>query len=213
MYSYVQKLIFRTLEDDEKLLRVVSCWKPQTSNRLIFSQRPEKYDLFRRPERYLLDPYDKATTEAVMQTPWDPIERQSLLQRCIGIRSSNHKNTSFFSFTDPSFLLYLDSVNEASSTQLEGPLWLKAEGKKSWKKFHFILRDGNLFQTTKSKKGSVHDVHCVASLATVRVFNGLGWKRKHKAPTDFCFALKPPEVQGETTTSFFRVINVTKNFE
>ena len=107
MYTYVQKLIFRTLEDDEKLLRVVSCWKPQTSNRLIFSQRPEKYDLFRRPERYLLDPYDKATTEAVMQTPWDPIERQSLLQRCIG-RSSNHKNTSFFSFTDPSsFLLYL----------------------------------------------------------------------------------------------------------
>ena len=198
MYSYVQKLIFRTLEDDEKLLRVVSCWKPQTSNRLIFSQRPEKYDLFRRPERYLLDPYDKATTEAVMQTPWDPIERQSLLQRCIG-RSSNHKNTSFFSFTDPSFLLYLDSVNEASSTQLEGPLWLKAEGKKSWKKFHFILRDGNLFQTTKSKKGSVHDVHCVASLATVRVFNGLGWKRKHKAPTDFGFALKPPEVQGKTT--------------
>ena len=72
------------------------------------------------------------------------MERQSLLQRCI------------------------DSVNEASSTQLEGPLWLKAEGKKSWKKFHFILRDGNLFQTTKSKKGSVHDVHCVASLATVR---------------------------------------------
>ena len=106
---------------------------------------------------------------------------------------------SFFPYTDPSFI---DSVNEASSTQLEGPLWLKAEGKKSWKKFHFILRDGNLFQTTKSKKGSVHDVHCVASLATVRVFNGLGWKRKHKAPTDFCFALKPPEVQGETTTSY-----------
>lgn len=161
----------RCLEDDEKLLRIVSSWKPQTSNRLVFAQRPEKYDLFRRPERYLLDPYDKATTESVMQSPWDPMARQSLLQRCI------------------------DNVREASTTQLEGPLWLKAEGKKSWKKFHFILRDGNLFQTTKSKKGSVHDVHCVASLATVRVFNGLGWKRKHKAPTDFCFALKPPEVQ------------------
>jgi hypothetical protein len=154
-----------------RLLRIVSSWKPQTSNRLIFSQRPEKYDLFRRPERYLLDPYDKATTEAVMQTPWEARPRQSLLQKCI------------------------DTVNEASTTQLEGPLWLKAEGKKSWKKFHFILRDGNLFQTTKSKKGSVHDVHCVASLATVRVFNGIGWKRKHKSPTDFCFAMKPPEVQ------------------
>ena len=52
-----------------------------------------------------------------------------------------------------------------------------------------------MFQTTKSKKGSVHDVHFVASLATVKVYNGIGWKKRYKAPTDFCFALKPPEVQ------------------
>lgn len=162
--------IDRCLEDDEKLLRVISSWKPQTPNRLIFAQRPEKYDLFRRPERYLLDPYDKMSTENVMQTPWSGTSRQSLVQRCI------------------------DSVSQASTTLLEGPLWLKTDGKK-WKKFHFILRDYNLFQTTKSKKGSVHDVHFVASLATVKVYNGIGWKKRYKAPTDFCFALKPPEVQ------------------
>lgn len=162
--------IDRCLEDDEKLLRVISTWKPQTPNRLIFAQRLEKYDLFRRPERYLLDPYDKATNEAVMESPWDATSRQSLVQRVI------------------------DSVNQASTTLLEGPLYLKTEGKK-WKKFHFILRDYNLFQTTKSKKGSVHDVHFVASLATVKVYNGIGWKKRYKAPTDFCFALKPPEVQ------------------
>lgn len=162
--------IDRCLEDDEKLLRVISAWKPQTPNRLIFAQRLEKYDLFRRPERYLLDPYDKTSTEAVMQTPWDAGSRQSLVQRC------------------------MDSISQASTTLLEGPLWLKTEGKK-WKKFHFILRDYNLFQTTKSKKGSVHDVHFVASLATVKVYNGIGWKKRYKAPTDFCFALKPPEVQ------------------
>ena len=52
-----------------------------------------------------------------------------------------------------------------------------------------------MFQTTKSKKGSVHDVHFVASLATVKVYNGIGWKKRYKAPTEFCFALKPPEVQ------------------
>jgi len=162
--------IDRCLEDDEKLLRIISTWKPQTSNRLIFAQRPEKYDLFRRPERYLLDPYDKASTESVMQSPWDTNTRQALVQRV------------------------MDSVNQASTTLLEGPLWLKTEGKK-WKKFHFILRDFNLFQTTRSKKGSVHDVHFVASLATVKVYNGIGWKKRYKAPTDFCFALKPPEVQ------------------
>ena len=72
--------IDRCLEDDEKLLRVISTWKPQTPNRLIFAQRPEKYDLFRRPERYLLDPYDKLSTENVMQTPWNGTSRQSLVQ-------------------------------------------------------------------------------------------------------------------------------------
>ena len=74
--------IDRCLEDDEKLLRVISTWKPQTPNRLIFAQRPEKYDLFRRPERYLLDPYDKTSTENVMQTPWGGVSRQSLVQVC-----------------------------------------------------------------------------------------------------------------------------------
>ena len=128
------------------------------------------YFVLRRPERYLLDPYDKASTESVMQSPWDTNTRQALVQRV------------------------MDSVNQASTTLLEGPLWLKTEGKK-WKKFHFILRDYNLFQTTRSKKGSVHDVHFVASLATVKVYNGIGWKKRYKAPTDFCFALKPPEVQ------------------
>ena len=105
-----------------------------------------------------------------MQSPWDANTRQTLVQRI------------------------MDSVNQASTTLLEGPLWLKTDGKK-WKKFHFILRDFNLFQTTRSKKGSVHDVHFVASLATVKVYNGIGWKKRYKAPTDFCFALKPPEVQ------------------
>ena len=41
----------------------------------------------------------------------------------------------------------------------------------------------------------MHDVHFVASLATVKVYNGIGWKKRYKAPTDFGFALKPPEVQ------------------
>ena len=54
--------------------------------------------MIRRPERYLLDTYDKASTESVMQSPWDTNTRQALVQRV------------------------MDSVNQASTTLLEGPL-------------------------------------------------------------------------------------------
>ncbi len=44
---------FRCLEDHEKLFETLLQWKPKSENRIIFSQRLEKYDVFQRPEKYL----------------------------------------------------------------------------------------------------------------------------------------------------------------
>ena len=35
----------------------------------------------------------------------------------------------------------------------------------------------------------------VSSLDANLIYYGIGWKKKFKAPTDFCFALRPPTVQ------------------
>ncbi|EAT36981.1 AAEL010979-PA, partial [Aedes aegypti] len=78
---------------------------------------------------------------------------------------------------------------------LEGPLYLKSDSKKGWKKYHFVLRASGLHYYPKEQKTrSVKDLLCLALFAGHEVYRGVGWKKKHKAPTDFTFALRCPKV-------------------
>ena len=44
----------------------------------------------------------------------------------------------------PSYIIASPQIPE-----IEGPLWLKSEGKKSWKKYYFVLRPNGLYHATK----------------------------------------------------------------
>ncbi|XP_065093944.1 amyloid beta A4 precursor protein-binding family B member 1-interacting protein isoform X2 [Ochlerotatus camptorhynchus] len=78
---------------------------------------------------------------------------------------------------------------------LEGPLYLKSDSKKGWKKYHFVLRASGLHYYPKEQKmRSVKDLLCLALFAGHEVYRGVGWKKKHKAPTDFTFGLRCPKV-------------------
>ncbi|XP_058821294.1 abnormal cell migration protein 10 isoform X2 [Topomyia yanbarensis] len=87
---------------------------------------------------------------------------------------------------------FFSSLNQIP---LEGPLYLKSDSKKGWKKYHFVLRASGLHYYPKEQKlRSVKDLLCLALFAGHEVYRGLGWKKKHKAPTDFTFALRCPKV-------------------
>lgn len=79
---------------------------------------------------------------------------------------------------------------------LEGPLYLKSESKKGWKRYHFVLRQSGLYYYPKEKEKvkSSKDLMCLAMFNSHNVYKGVGWKKKYKAPTDFSFALKCPKV-------------------
>jgi Ras-associated and pleckstrin homology domains-containing protein 1 len=79
---------------------------------------------------------------------------------------------------------------------MEGPLYLKSESKKGWKRYHFVLRQSGLYYYPKEKEKvkSSKDLMCLALFNSHNVYKGIGWKKKYKAPTDFSFALKCPKV-------------------
>ncbi len=157
----------RAYEDHENLVENCLMWKVDSKNTLWFIERPEKYDLFGRPELYLLGSSSSQRGDLMEEH-----SRQELLEE-------------YF------------SSSGVGAPEVEGFIWLKAESKKSWKKFYFVLRSSGLYYAPKGKKSS-KDLVCLSTFDVNQVYYGAGWKKKYKAPSEFCFAIKHPQIQAKT---------------
>ncbi|XP_062382586.1 amyloid beta A4 precursor protein-binding family B member 1-interacting protein-like isoform X2 [Sardina pilchardus] len=86
----------------------------------------------------------------------------------------------------------------ASVPDLEGPLFLKESGKRAWKRRYFILRASGIYYVPKGKTKSSSDLACFIQFEHVNVYYGREYKHKYRAPTEFCFVLKHPQIQRES---------------
>lgn len=177
-------------------------WGRDSANKLYFMQRADKYDLFHRPERYLISSTDNtsstknssssssndSTLKSSSGSPAasEPL-RRDLIQQFFN-NSSQNSNSG--------------GVNKVP--EVEGELYLRAEGKKTWKKYFFTLRSSGLYycptgklDKNGQKPKSTKELLCLATFDLNSVYLGFGWKKKFKAPTDFGFALKHPQVQAK----------------
>ncbi len=82
---------------------------------------------------------------------------------------------------------------------LKGSLYLKSDGKKTWKKYLFFLRASGLYYSLKSKSISAEDLTRLTTFETKNIYYGFERPEKYKAPNDFGFAIVPLEIQSESS--------------
>ncbi|NXT82678.1 AB1IP protein, partial [Zapornia atra] len=165
---YPELQIERFFEDHENVVEVLSHWTRDTENKILFLEKKEKYALFKNPQNFYM-----ATKGKTESKEMNDKNKEALLEE---------------SFCGASVIV----------PELEGALYLKEDGKKSWKRRYFLLRASGIYYVPKGKTKTSRDLACFLQFENMNVYYGSQHKVKYKAPTDHCFVLKHPQIQKES---------------
>ncbi|XP_051542791.1 amyloid beta A4 precursor protein-binding family B member 1-interacting protein-like isoform X2 [Myxocyprinus asiaticus] len=158
----------RGFEDHENLVEPLSTWQRDSENKVLFQVKKDKYEVFKNPQVFYLWKKDKKSLKDMKEK-----DKKQLLEE---------------NFCGPSVIV----------PDLEGVLYLKEDGKKSWKQRYFLLRASGLYYSPKGKTKASRDLVCLVQFDNVNVYYCKEYKNKYKAPTDHCFILKHPQIQKES---------------
>ncbi|XP_065522681.1 amyloid beta A4 precursor protein-binding family B member 1-interacting protein [Lathamus discolor] len=165
---YPELQIERFFEDHENVVEVLSDWTRDTVNKIMFLEKSEKYALFKNPQNFYLASKGRNESKEMNDK-----SKEALLEE---------------SFCGTSVVV----------PELEGALYLKEDGKKSWKRRYFLLRASGIYYVPKGKTKTSRDLACFIQFENMNVYYGSQHKAKYKAPTDHCFVLKHPQIQKES---------------
>ncbi|XP_057589295.1 amyloid beta A4 precursor protein-binding family B member 1-interacting protein isoform X2 [Hippopotamus amphibius kiboko] len=169
---YPELQIKRFFEDHENVVEVLSDWTRDTENKLLFVEKEERYAVFKNPQNFYLDNKGKKESKETNEK-MNAKNKESLLEE---------------SFCGTSIIV----------PEIEGALYLKEDGKKSWKRRYFLLRASGIYYVPKGKTKTSRDLACFIQFENVNIYYGIQYKMKYKAPTDYCFVLKHPQIQKES---------------
>ncbi|KAM9775074.1 amyloid beta A4 precursor protein-binding family B member 1-interacting protein isoform 1-T1 [Syngnathus typhle] len=158
----------RTFEDHENLVEPLLSWIRDSENQILFQESPDKYEVFKNPQKFYLWKKDKKTLKDMKDK-----DKEILIKE---------------NFCGTSIMV----------PDLEGVLHLKEDGKKSWKPRLFQLRASGIYYVPKGKTKSSRDLVCFVQFDNVNVYYGKDFRAKYKAPSDFCFVLKHPQIQKDS---------------
>lgn len=169
---YPELQIERVFEDHENVVEVLSDWTRDTENKMVFLKKEEKYAVFKNPQNFYLDNKGRKESKETNEK-MNAKNKECLLEE---------------SFCGTSVIV----------PELEGALYLKEDGKKSWKRRYFLLRASGIYYVPKGKTKTSRDLACFIQFENVNIYYGIQCKMKYKAPTDYCFVLKHPQIQKES---------------
>ncbi|XP_061531236.1 growth factor receptor-bound protein 10-like isoform X3 [Phycodurus eques] len=86
----------------------------------------------------------------------------------------------------------------SSCPEIQGYLYVKEVGRKSWKKVYMFLRRSGLYCSTKGTSKEPRHLHLLADLEDSHIFTVTTGKKQHAAPTDYEFCIKPNKWRGES---------------
>ncbi|KAK3749907.1 hypothetical protein QZH41_017364, partial [Actinostola sp. cb2023] len=203
-WSLVERLselcIERCLEDHESVVDIVSYWPWENENRIVISNKREKYALFKNPQNYLLS---SGTSAGAAQ----------LAEKSKDILLQEHFQPDAMRLPELDGVLYLKEgkkswkkhyfVLRASGIYYAPKGKTKVGTKQSVEtlplSYIFISRTTAYFRYTCLTQRfhcetSSKDLVCLVKFEYASIYNGgAAFKKKFKAPTEHCFVLKHPE--------------------
>ncbi|XP_035606052.1 growth factor receptor-bound protein 14-like isoform X2 [Oncorhynchus keta] len=81
-------------------------------------------------------------------------------------------------------------LNSSTCPEIHGHLHAKEQGRKSWKKFYFVLRRSGLYFSNKGTSKEPRHLQFIAEFSDGDVYTLLSAKKIHGAPTDYGFCVK-----------------------
>uniref|UniRef100_A0A4W4GFZ5 Growth factor receptor-bound protein 10a n=1 Tax=Electrophorus electricus TaxID=8005 RepID=A0A4W4GFZ5_ELEEL len=99
--------------------------------------------------------------------------------------------------TIPPSQLLQTFLNSSRCPEIQGFLYMKEMGRKSWKKLFVFLRRSGLYCSTKGMSKEPRHLHLLSDLDESNVFTVTAGRKMYNAPTDYQFCIKPCKGRAE----------------
>ncbi|KAL7826765.1 hypothetical protein AOLI_G00319740 [Acnodon oligacanthus] len=93
--------------------------------------------------------------------------------------------------TIPPSQLLQNFLNSSRCPEIQGFLYMKETGRKSWKKLYMFLRRSGLYYSTKGMSKEPRHLQLLSDLEESNVFTVTTGRKMYNAPTDYQFCIKP----------------------